>query len=197
MKKTAAVLLGAALCVCLAGCAQLPPPEAAADGAAWNEDWVTVGNVVGVDTPEGVELRENNEALADRGMYYATWSIGEETPYVNADGDSAKVYGAQFYLLLAGYDSAEKAEAEAAKWQSMAAGQYDIEETGEAVYNGQAFTVMTYAYHSETNPYQRGASAFGVYRNYAVSVELSCVEDFDGDAPALLEEFLERCHYAV
>lgn len=195
MRKTRLILLLAA-CLFLAGCSQ-PVPAKAADGAAWSEEWVSVGNVVGVDTPEGLTPRENNAALDIKGMYYATWSMGEETAYVNADGGDAKVYGAQFYLLLAGYDAPAKAEAALAEWQSMAASQYAVEETSEAVYNGQPFTVITYTYRSETNPYQRGASAFGIYRNYAVNVELSCLEDFGGDARTLLADFLEHCHYAV
>ena len=197
MKKWIVVLSGVLLCLCMAGCSQLPAPEQAADGSPWREDWVTIGNVVGVDTPAGVEFRENNEALGDRGMYYAAWSMGAETPFVNADGDDAVIYDAQFSLLLAGYDSAEKAEDTLADWQGMAASGYRVEETREGAYNGQSFTVMTYTYVSETNPYQRGAAAFGVYGNYAVSVELSCMEDFDGDAQALLADFLEHCHYAA
>ena len=143
MKRSTALWLGALLCVCLAGCAQ-PAPEKAADGAAWSEDWVTVGN-----------------------------AIGGETPFVNADGDDATVYDAQICLLLAGHDSAEKAQAQAAELLDMARSMYTVEDTAEAVYNGQSFTVITHTYRSETNPYQRGASAFGVYRNYAVNVEIS------------------------
>lgn len=197
MKKIAVIALSFLLSFCFAGCAQQPAPERAADGASWSGGWVTVGNVIGVDTPERVTPRENNNALDSKGMYYATWSVGEETAYVNADGADAKVYDAQFYLLLAGYDAAEKAEAALAEWQSMAMSHYAVEEASEAVYNGQPFTVITYTYNSETNPYQRGASAFGIYRNYAVNVEISCREDFDGDAQTLLAGFLERCHYAA
>lgn len=197
MKKIAVIALSFLLTFCFAGCAQLPAPEQAADGASWSDGWVTVGNVVGVDTPEGVTPQENNTALDIKGMYYATWSMGEETAYVNADGDDAKVYDAQFYLLLAGYNTESKAEAALAEWQSMAASQYAVEETLEAVYNGQPFTVITYTYNSETNPYQRGASAFGIYRNYAVNVEISCLENFDGDAQTLLADFLEHCHYVA
>ena len=180
----------------LAGCSQ-PVPRQAADGAAWRGDWVTVGNVVGVETPEGMTPRENNDALAANGMHYATWSCGEAEPYVNEDGGGAQIYDAQVYLLLAGYDGAGKAEDSAAKWLDMAASQYAVEDTGEEVYNGQAFTVVTYAYKSETNPYARGASAFGVYRNYAVSVELSCRDGFGGDPREMLADFLRNCHYAI
>lgn len=196
MKRSTALWLGALLCVCLAGCAQ-PAPEKAADGAAWSEDWVTVGNVIGVDTPGGLELQENNDTLAQKGMYYAAWSISGETPFVNADGDDATVYDAQICLLLAGHDSAEKAQAQAAELLDMARSMYTVEDTAEAVYNGQSFTVITHTYRSETNPYQRGASAFGVYRNYAVNVEISCREEFTGGVQEILADFLEHCHYST
>ena len=194
MKKFMLALL--ALCLCLTGCGQHIPVQAA-DGASWDDEWVTVGGVMGVDTPDGVDHRAYNDTLGIRGMYYATWSIGEEAPFVTADDEEAVIYDAQFYLLLAGYDAAEKAEEALAEWKSMAASEYAIEETAEGTYNGQTFTVITYTFSSETNPYQRGASAFGIYRNYAVSVELSCMESFDGDAQAVLANFLEHCHYAT
>ena len=192
MKRLALLLLAAALC--LTGCVQ-PPPARAADGAAWSGDWVNIGNVVGVDTPEGLDLRENQDVLAQQGMYYATWSAGEPEPFVNADGDDAVLYDAQVYLLLAGYGEAEKAQDRCGELLELAASRYAVEDEGEAVCNGQAFTVLSYAYRSEENPYERGASAFGVYRNYAVSVEASCRGE--GDPLELLEAFLERCHYAA
>ena len=71
MKRHVFALLLAG-CICLAGCAQ-PIPRQAADGAAWDEQWVSVGNVIGIDTPEGLTPRENNDALTANGMYYATW----------------------------------------------------------------------------------------------------------------------------
>ena len=194
MKKSLFTLLAAA-CVCLAGCAQIP--AAAADGAAWDDGWITVGGIIGVDTPDGIDHRENNDSLSIKGMYYAAWSIGEPEPYVNEEGDEAQLYDAQIYLLLAGYDAPEKAEESAAEWQSMANERYAVEQTLSTACNGQDFTVVTYAFHSETNPYARGASAFGVYRNYAVSVELSCREGFTGDPLEILSDFLEHCHYSI
>lgn len=193
-KRLAAWLL--ILCCCLGGCASLPP-ESAADGNAWDDAWVTVGNIVGVDTPEAMTPQENNDALSANGMFYATWSIGDAVPYTNEDGEDAQVYDAQVYLLLAGYDAADKAEDRSDEWLSMASGQYAVEDTFAQTCNGQDFTVITYTYTSATNPYARGASAFGVYRNYAVSAEIACREGFEGDARAILTDFLERCHYAV
>ena len=194
MKKSLLVLLLAA-CICLAGCAQAP--TAAADGAAWSDDWITVGGIIGVDTPAGIDHRENSDALAVKGMYYATWSIGEPEPYTNEEGDEAQLYDAQIYLLLAGYDGLEKAEESAAQWQAMANDRYAVDQAQSAACNGQEFSVLTYAFDSETNPYARGASAFGVYGNYAVSVELSCRETFTSDPLEVLTDFLEHCHYST
>jgi len=193
MKRFMLVLL--ALALGLTGCGQVPVQ--AADGAAWSKDWVTVGNVMGVDTPDGMTARENSDTLAASGMYYAAWSIGEAEPYVNEDGDDAEIYDAQTYVLLSGYNAAEKAEENAAEWQSMANERYAVEQTQSLTCNGQEFTVLSYTFDSETNPYARGASAFGVYRNYAISVELSCREGFTGDPLEVLTDFLEHCHYST
>lgn len=197
MKRTAVCLLIAALCLGLAGCAALPAPEKAADGAAWSEEWVTVGGVVGVDTPDGMTPRENNEALAASGMHYATWSIGEGEPCTNEDGEEATLYDAQVYLLIGGCKSEEEARDTMARWREMAQAQYTVGETAEAAHNGQEFSLITCTFDGETNPYARGASAFGAYRNYAISVELACREEFDGDAGELLARFLDSCHYAM
>lgn len=196
MVRAAAFCLAAAVCLGLTGCMESAPVKAA-DGADWSEDWVTVGGVIGVDTPEGLDSRENNTALAANGMYYATWSSGEAEPYTNADGQEAEIYDAQVYLLLAGYDESGKAADSAAEWLSMATEQYAVDNTATETCNGQEFTVITYTYTSETNPYAWGISAFGTYGNYAVSVELSCREGFGDDALETLENFLEHCHYAA
>jgi len=65
------------------------------------------------------------------------------------------------------------------------------------VCNGQEYTVLAYDCGSETNPYERGVSAFGVYRSFVVVAELTCTEDYTGDEQALLAEFLNGCHYSA
>lgn len=196
MKKQSWMILCLWGLLCLAGCGT-PAPNTAADGSAWDEDWITVGNVIGIDTPEGMTSQENSDALSAKGMFYATWSIGKGETIVNEDGEEAQVYDAQVYMLLAGYDDTAKAEEAAAEWLDMANRQYAVDSAAGETYNGQEFTIVTCTYTSETNPYARGASAFGVYGNYAVSVELSCRESFDGSAPDILTDFLEHCHYAA
>lgn len=197
MKKPVMLLLTAALCLGLTGCTSGQPPEMAADGSSWDGSWVTVGGVIGVDTPAGMDPRENNEALAANGMYYATWSMGEAEPYTNEDGEEVELYDAQVYLLLGRYRSAKEAESTLAQWRDMASLNYAIGSTVEEAHNGVDFTVITYTFESEAGPYARGASAFGVYEDCAVSVELTCREGFDGDAAQLLARFLDRCHYAA
>lgn len=197
MKRWSTLLLVGILSLSLTGCGVALPPEKAADGLDWDKNWVTVGEIIGVDTPDGMDHRENNDALAANGMYYATWSIGEGEPYTNADGEEATLYDAQVFLLLGGYKSAEEAENTLAQWTEMASLQYAIDQTTEETYNGQDFTVITYSFDSETNPYARGASAFGVYRNYAISVEFTCCQDYEGDTTQLLTKFMDSCHYAM
>lgn len=188
------------LCLCalllLSGCGRAAPPKAA-DGATWSGDWVTLGNVIGVDTPEELTARENSDVLSAKGMYYAAWSAGEAVPYVNEDGTDAQLYDAQVYLLAAGHNSTQKAEERAAEWLNMAYEQYAVDTEAVETCNGQEFTVIIYTYTSETNPYTHGASAFGAYGNYALSVELSCRESFEGDALDTLKDFLAHCHYAT
>ncbi len=194
MKKCTLVLL--LLCLTLSGCRRAAPMQAA-DGAAWSSDWVTVGNVIGVDTPEDMTVLENSDVLNTKGMYCATWSMGSSEPYTNEDGDEVALYDAQLYLLLASYKSAEKAADGAEGWLALAREHYDILDEFTAQYNGQDFTVISYTFRSETNPFARGVSAFGVYGSYAVSVELSCRETFAGDPQEILAGFLERCHYST
>ena len=194
-RLTAAALVISILCY-LTGCTQLPP-KTAADGSEWSDTWVTVGNIIGANTPSWLEPMENVDVLAAKGMYYATWSSGEAVPYTNAEGEETELYDAQLYLLLAGYDSSDKAEASMADWMNMASAQYNVTDTCTESHNGQEFTIITYTFNTETNPFARGASAFGVYRNYAISVEFSCQEGFDRDELASLREFLDSCHYAV
>lgn len=185
-----------ALCLgCLGGCQAALPK--AADGQSWSEDWVTLGSVVGVETPEGLILRENSDLLAAKGMYFASWSAGDAEPYLNEEGEETSLYDAQLSFLLAGYNSIEEAGAAAAEWLQMAYEQYAVDAEAAETCNGQEFTVITYTCASKTNPYASGASAFGVYGNYAVSAELSCREGFDGNALEILEDFLEHCHYAA
>lgn len=103
------------------------------------------------------------------------------------------MYDAQVYLLLKEAESEEAAREAAEQWREMAQQTYAVDGTAEQTHNGQDFTVTTYTFDSADNPYARGASACGVYRNFALNVELTCREEFDGDAAELLAQFLGCC----
>ncbi len=184
MKKKA-IIFALLVLFTLGGCS-LPPPGAA-DGSPWDESWITVGNVIGVDTPEGLTPRENIDTLAANELYYATWSMGEGVTTGEGE-EEITVYPAQVYLLLQGYETVEEAQDGTGEWLGLAKAQYTIDDIQDAAYNGQEFTVVTHT---------GDASAFGTYGNYAISVEISCQAGFDGDALAILSDFLEHCHYAA
>lgn len=194
MKKCLLAVL--AVCLFLTGCGSAAMPEKALDGAAWNEAWTTIGGTVGVDTPEALTLRDNNETLASRGMYYATWSIGEPVPYTNKEGNEVSIYDAQINMLLAGFREEGKAAENVAEWLEMAKTQYNVSETYSESFNGQEYTVLYCTYTSDTNPYAHGAAAFAVFDNCALTIEISCMESYAGDAAELLTDFLSRCHIA-
>ena len=185
------------LILLLAGCAKAAP-ERAADGASWNESWTTLGGVLGVEEPgHGLVLRDNNEALSVTDMYLASWTIGEGTPYVNEDEDEVVLYPARLDLLVYGCKDAHAAQQAVDDWTVRQAQTYDISGTSRQTCSGQDYTVSTYFCKSETNPYDRGISAFGVYKDYAVSVELNCLDSFTEDEAAILTDFLRLCHYAA
>ncbi len=145
----------------------------------------------------GLELRDNNEALSVTDMYLASWTIGEGEPFVNEDGDEVILYPARLDVLVYGRKDADAARQAVADWTARQAETYEVSGTSEETCNGQPFTVSIYLCKSETNPYDQGISAFGVYKDYAISVELNCVDSFTGDAITIMSDFLNSCHYAA
>lgn len=195
MKKLICCL--AALCLLLSGCSS-PTPEKAADGSVWDESWVTIGDVLGVEDPgHGLVLRDNNTALSVKDTYLASWTAGESAPYVNEDGDEVALFPARLDVLVYGCKSAEDAEAELGEWSARLGETYNIKETRELVCNGQSCGLFIYDCISDTNPYSRGAAALGLYGKYAISAELNCLDSFDADEIEIITDFLNACHYAA
>lgn len=187
----------AVLCLLLAGCAQ-SAPEQAADGAAWDESWTTLGGVLGVEAPgHDLTLQDNKDALSIAGMYLASWTIGEGAPYTNEDGDEVVLYPAQLDVLVYGRKDSAAARQAAEDWTARQAKTYDVTDSGQQTCNGQDYAVFAYTCKSDSNPYARGVSAFGTYKNCAVSVELNCLDSFTEDERTILTDFLNGCHYAA
>ncbi len=196
MKRFAVCLL--CLCLTLSGCAKQAAPALAADGADWDEGWITLGDVLGVEEPgHGLSLRDNNEALSAAGMYLASWTIGDGEPYTNEDGDEVVLYPVRLDVLVYGCKDEAAAREALEEWGGRQAEIYDVHTSAEQTFNGQSYAVSTYTCTSESNPYSRGISAFGVYGSYAVSAELNCRDSFSGDEGAILADFLNGCHYAA
>lgn len=187
MKKL--VIAIAVLCLMLTGCgAELEPAARPGPGP------VTVGNFVEVDAPPEYVSMEYNDVLAADGIYYATWSVGEAKPYTNEDGDDAEIFDIQVYFLLSEKTSLENAQATADELLELAKSRYQIKSTSEESYDGQTYTILTYRYHSDTNPYATGAAAYGVRGSHVVNVEVSALED-GGDPLSSLGDILRSCHY--
>ncbi|MCC8181987.1 MAG: hypothetical protein LIO45_03260 [Clostridiales bacterium] len=191
------ISLCALLSLLLGLCACTAAPTETNDGLDWSENWVRVGATLGVEPPEnGLTLLDNKDALAGSDLYYAAWTVGEAEDYVNSDGDTVDLYDAQLYLLLADCADEETAAQNIAQWQAAEEAVYTVTDTQTVTCAGQEFTVLIYDGTGEDNPYQFGASAFGVYQNHAINVELTCQTDFDGDALTILTDFLDGIHYA-
>lgn len=161
-----------------------------------NTAFLKVGSHFEVNnTNENLILYDYKDTLANDGLYYASWRIGDAKPYENSDGDTVDLYDAQLYLLLGEFSSAENAQINKDSWLERAKSSYEISSEEEILYNEQTYQMITYTFSNKSNPYARGVSAFGVYENNAVCVELTCREDFSEDLTAILTEFLENCTY--
>lgn len=194
MKKRFLVIMLCGTLLCLAGCAGRAPSRAV-DGTPWSADWITLGHTLGVEKPgHGLTLQDDKAA---KKMYYAAWSIGEAQPYTNADGNETELYDAQLVFLLVDSDTAESAQASVNEWLDMAKNSYDVTDIAQRTYNGQEYSVLTYAFASDASPFACGISAFTVYDTLAISAEFSCRDTFEEDAGEILADVLEHCHYVA
>lgn len=157
---------------------------------------VTVGSHLTVqNTDERLTLLDNMDALSADGLYYASWVSGEPTPYENSDGDTVDLYDAQLYLLLGESKSSEAARENMETWLDAGRTNYDVSAEENIDCNGQSYLVITYDVKNPDNPYARGISAFGVYENTAICVELTCQENYTQDLEGMLTDFLDGCTY--
>lgn len=173
-------------------------PERDASGNAWDESWVTLGSALGVEGPgDGFALADNNSILTADDTYLASWASDSTIPYTNDDGEADELPQAQLYLLLQGCKDAENAQLALDEWIERERSTYDVLETRAETHGDQEYTILVYSVISEDNPNARGATAFARRGNYALTAELTCVEDYAGDAAAILSGFLDGFHYSA
>lgn len=161
-----------------------------------DSEYITIGSHLTVhNTDARLTLTSNMDALSADGLYYASWSAGSSEPYENSDGDTVDLYDAQLYLLLGEFKSSDAAQENMDNWLAAAHSNYDVTDEKIAAYNEQPYTVVTYKFINAENPYAHGISAFGVYNNLAVCVELTCREGYQEDLEKTLTDFLKNCTY--
>lgn len=159
-------------------------------------DYVKIGDVLTVQKYDSrLALLDNKDALSTDGLFYCAWTIGNSVPYENSEGDTVDLYDAQLYLLLGEFISSQKAQENMDDWFASAKNNYELIKEEEIICNGQTYTLITYIYKNKSNPYARGASAFGVYEDNAICVELACRDNFTDDPESILTDFLDNCTY--
>lgn len=192
-------LLAAAVCVAIFALHRWQPklPERDAAGAPWDESWVTLGDVLGVEQPGGdFALIDNNSILTAEDTFFANWGSAATFPYTDEDGEESELNEAQLFLLLQGCRDAENAQLAKAEWIEREQGNYRILETRRAAHGDQDYELFAYETASEDNPYARGATAFAVRANYALTAELTCTDAYGGDPAAILGAFLDGFHFS-
>lgn len=173
-------------------------PTAAADGAPWDKSWEMLGKAVGVEAPgHDLTFQTNNSVLAGEDTYYASWTIGEPSPYTNEDGEEVDLYPAQLYLLLYGCEDEAAAADACQSFLERERTTYAVQSEETVSHNGQDYTLLVYDCVSASNPYDRGASAFAVAGNDVFVAELTCQEGFDGDVSQILSDVLDGVHYSA
>ena len=187
-----------ALCIMLTltGCSAVSAqPASNADEASGD---IFIGNFLRIqDIDSRLTLLSNLDTLSADGLYYASWVIGDAGAYENSDGDTVDLYDATLYLLSGEFINTQYAQENMDAWLTAAKGNYDILSEEEIACNGQTYTLITYNCIHEDNPYARGISAFSVYENCAICIELTCRDTFTEDLRDILVGFLESCSYGV
>lgn len=173
----------------------LPVKEEQED--TWSDSgFLKVGSDLTIQNADSrLSLLDSKDVLSANGLYYAAWTMGGSEPYENSEGITVDLYDAQLYLVLGEYKDNEEACKNMVKWLDAAKGNYEVLAEEEISCNEQPYSLLTYNCISESNPYERGISAFGVYDSTAVCIELTCREGFEEDLRTILISFLDNCTY--
>lgn len=180
----------------LIGCGSLPSAPAGDAETVTDSEYVTIGSHLTVHNANSrLTLLDKKDALSADGLYYASWTAGDSEKYENSDGDTVDLYDAQLYLLLGETKTPEAAAESMEDWLAAGKGNYDVTAEETVVCNGLSYTLLSYRFPNEDNPYSHGVSAFGVFENCAVCAELACRESYSENPEEMLTAFLEGCSY--
>lgn len=175
----------------LIGCAKEPPVD---EHPEWETYPVRFGNVLAAETIDSFALNETNDVMSIAGLWYATWTAGEEREIQNTQGKDAKVYDAQIYLLLKEGQTEKGTEADVRDWIKRETDAYETTETTVTL-NGRKYRVLHLISSGENNPYHHGEAAFLQFGANAVTVEVLAKEGFSGNTEEILMQFLNGLHF--
>ena len=191
------IISGIAMALTLTGCSLFPAVTDSRSSIDPDSPYTSIGTCLTVhNTDERLTLHDNMDTLSSDGLYYASWTAGNAEPYENSDKDTIDLYDAQLYLLLGEYGSTETAQANIDEWLEAGQNSYRVTDEETITCGEQVYTVITYDFVNESNPFARGVSAFGVIGSNAVCVELTCREQYDEDLKEMLITFLNGCTYS-
>lgn len=194
--KSKSKYIACILCIAasLTGCSGLS--SLSDDNTVENSEYVAVGSHLTVHNIDArLTLIDNKDALSADGLYYASWVSGDSEPYENSDGDIVDLYDAQLYFLIGEFKNSDAAQKNMETWFAAGQTNYNITDESTVTCSGQSYTVITYSFKNEENPYSHGVSAFGVSNNLAVCAELTCRENYQEDLHEMLIDFLNNCAY--
>ena len=191
-KQIACILCIICIAVLLSGCA-----SASSGGITVTDSgYLMIGSSLTVQNEDTrLTLSDYKDALSADGLYYASWTAGSSEPYENSDGDTVDLYDAQLYLLLGEFKDSDAAQKNMDNWLEAGRSGYDVTDESSITCNGQSYTMITYHFSNDENPYSHGVSAFGVSNNLALCVELTCRENYQEDLREMLTGFLNSCTY--
>ena len=195
-KKLKSLCITCILCIAmvLSGCSS-SSSDISNDTDVILKDVQIGGSLTVRNTDTRLKLISNLDTLSADGLYYASWAAGSSEPYENSDGDTVDLYDAQLYLLLGEFKNSDAAQKNLDTWFTAGQANYSVTKEETVTCNGQSYTVVTYNFDNEENPYERGVSAFGVHQNLAVCAELTCRENYQEDLYEMLIDFLNNCTY--
>ena len=196
LKKIKYLFYTLCISLTLTGCSRLPSIPEESENTWENSGYITVGNTLTIqNTNDRLSLINNMDALSADGLYYASWAAGSPEAIQNSNGDTINVYDAQLYLLLGEFPDGQSAQDAMDQWLAAGKTNYEVLSEEEITCNGQSYSLITYNCIHDNNPYDCGISAFGIYHNSAVCIELTCRENDRENLKTTMNEFLNNCNY--
>ena len=167
----------------LVGCT--PPVGKTEGGADWNSElWISVGPLLGIDR-SAAGLRFSEKEKSSSTLYYGVWSGGEP----QGEGDDTVYESLACVMVQEG-----KPDEAISSWQEAAGAYYDMEALTPETADGQSFTLFSLR-PRQTSPYPCGVLALATHGDFAISVELTCLEDDEEKAKTQMLRFLSAFHY--